>query len=154
MKIIDHIREETIKLDLVSKNKDDVIIELVDLVAKSEEVNDKDKILKAVIEREKLCSTGFENGVAIPHPRQGQPDVVNSLVTAFGRSKGGIDFEALDGEPVYLFFLLAAPNDQEHLRVLARLSRMLKDEKFRNKLSSAKTPAEVLKIIEDREKEL
>jgi mannitol/fructose-specific phosphotransferase system IIA component (Ntr-type) len=76
------------------------------------------------------------------------------LVVALGRSKEGIDFEALDGELVHLFFLLAAPNDQEHLRALARLSRMLKDEDFRAKLMSAKTPGDVKKIIEDREGEL
>jgi len=154
MKISEHISEKTIKMDLVSKKKDDVIVELVDLVMQSEEITDRERILKAVIEREKLCSTGFEHGVAIPHPRQGQPGIVNNLVTAFGRSKGGIDFEALDGEPVYLFFLLAAPSDQEHLRALARLSRMLKDEGFRSKLLSAKAPGDVLKTFVEREKEL
>jgi fructose-specific phosphotransferase system IIA component len=154
MRISDHISDQTIKLDLVSKTKDDVIVELVDLILKSNEITNREQILKAVIEREKLCSTGFEHGVAIPHPRQGQPGVVNKLVVALGRSKEGIDFEALDGELVHLFFLLAAPNDQEHLRALARLSRMLKDEDFRAKLMSAKTPADVKKIIEDREGEL
>ena len=79
---------------------------------------------------------------------------MENLTIAFGSSKNGVDFEALDEEPVYIFFMLAAPNDQEHLRALARLSRMLKKEEFREELNKAKTPDDVLKLISKREEEL
>ncbi|MGQ9707088.1 MAG: PTS sugar transporter subunit IIA [bacterium] len=154
MSIINYISEKTIRIGLISRTKDDVLKELVDLVFNSGKIKASEPIYEAVVEREKLCSTGFEHGVAIPHPRQGQPDIVEELVIAFGSTKEGIDFDALDGKPVFIFFMLAAPNDQEHLRTLARLSRMLKKEEFRDELINAKSPEEVLKAIKKREEEL
>lgn len=154
IKVIDYIDENLIKMGLVSRDKDEVLDEMVELLSRTDKISDVDKIKEAVHDRERLCSTGFENGVAIPHPRQGQPDIVDDVLVAFGRSDEGIDFEALDGKPVYLFFMLAAPDDQKHLRVLARLSRMLKDEEFRLKLLEAETPPEVIEIMKNREEEL
>jgi len=154
MSIIDYVSEKTIKIGLTGKTKGEILKELVELLFNSGKIKAPDKIYEAVIEREKLCSTGFEHGVAIPHPRQGQPDIVEQLVIAFGSTKDGIDFDALDGKPVFIFFMLAAPNDQEHLRTLARLSRMLKKEEFRDELLKAKTPEDILKIIKRREEEL
>lgn len=151
MKISDFIDPDAIEINLKGKTKDEILEELVDLVVNSGKVNDKEKILTAVIEREKLCSTGFENGVAIPHPRQGHPDVVGELVAAFGRSSDGIDFDALDGEPVYIFFLLCAPSDSEHLKALAKLSRFLKKKSCRERLIAAQSPEEILTIIEEEE---
>jgi fructose-specific phosphotransferase system IIA component len=141
-------------MSLVSKNKEEVLDEMVELISRTNKIKEIDKIKEAVRDRENLCSTGFESGVAIPHPRQGQPDIVEDVVVAFGRSDDGIDFDALDGQPVYLFFMLAAPDDQKHLRVLARLSRMLKDEEFRLKLLEVDTPSEVLNILKEREEQL
>jgi len=154
IKVMDYISEDLIKLSLVSRTKDDVLNEMVELLMRSGKISDIEKIKDAVRDRERLCSTGFENGVAIPHPRQGQPDIVEDVVVAFGRCDAGVEFEALDGAPVNLFFMLAAPDDQKHLRVLARLSRMLKDEEFRIKLLESKTPAEALEIMKEREEAL
>ncbi len=151
MKISDFIAPDAIEINLKAKNKDEVLEELVDLVVETGKVKDRDKILTAVIEREKLCSTGFENGVAIPHPRQGHPDVVDELVAAFGRVGDGIDFDALDGEPVYIFFLLCAPSDSEHLKALAKLSRFLKKKSCRERLMAAQSAEEILVIIEEEE---
>lgn len=151
MKITDFVDKDHMELDLKAKTKDQVLNELVDIAVATGRVKDRDEILRAVIERENLCSTGFENGVAIPHPRQGHPDVVENLVAVFGRSKDGIDFEALDGEPVYIFFLLSAPTDSEHLKALAKLSRFLKRKAFRERLIAAQTPDDVWQILEEEE---
>lgn len=151
MKITDIVNKDHMELDLKAKKKDEVLGELVDLAVATGYVKDKSEILRAVVERENLCSTGFENGVAIPHPRQGHPNVVENLVAVFGRSKDGIDFDALDGEPVYIFFLLCAPTDSEHLKALAKLSRFLKKKAFRERLIAAHTPEDVWQILLEEE---
>jgi fructose-specific phosphotransferase system IIA component len=151
VKISEFVDAKAIKLELEAATKEAVLRELVGLVAASGKITDELAILKAVRERENLCSTGFENGAAIPHPRQGHPEIVKELVAAFGRSTKGIDFEALDDKPVHLFFLLCAPTDSEHLKALAKLSRFLKKESFRKKLLEAKDAAEVLAIIKEEE---
>jgi PTS system nitrogen regulatory IIA component len=137
VKITDFVDPKGIKMELEAQNKDAVLRELVALATETGKINDELAILKAVRERENLCSTGFENGAAIPHPRQGHPDIVTELVAVFGRSTRGIDFEALDEKPVHLFFLLCAPTDSEHLRALAKLSRFLKKEPVRKRLLEA-----------------
>jgi len=151
VKITDFVDPKGIKMELEAQNKDGVLRELVALAAETGKINDELAILKAVRERENLCSTGFENGAAIPHPRQGHPDIVTELVAVFGRSTRGIDFEALDEKPVHLFFLLCAPTDSEHLRALAKLSRFLKKETVRKRLLEAKTPDDVLAVIKEEE---
>jgi len=151
VKISDFVDPTAIKIELEATTKESVLRELVALVAATGKITDELAILKAVRERENLCSTGFENGAAIPHPRQGHPDIVKELVAAFGRSSAGVDFEALDGKPVQLFFLLCAPNDSEHLKALAKLSRFLKKEAFRKKLLEAKKPEDVVAIIKQEE---
>jgi PTS system nitrogen regulatory IIA component len=106
-------------------------------------------MLNVLLEREKLGSTGIGDGIAIPH---GKMSGLNDLMISFGRSKDGIDFNAMDGKPVHLFFLLMAPENSagQHLKILAKLSRMLKDTNFRKKLMSAKSKDELYKIIEER----
>lgn len=151
MKISDFVDPSGIKMEIEAQDKDGVLRELVALAAATGKINDELAILKAVRERENLCSTGFENGAAIPHPRQGHPDVVKELVAVFARSPEGIDFEALDEKPVHLFFLLCAPTDSEHLRALAKLSRFLKKEAVRKRLLDAKTPDDVLAVIKEEE---
>lgn len=151
MKISDFVDAKAVKLELEAKDKEGVLRELVALVAETGKISDELAILKAVRERENLCSTGFENGAAIPHPRQGHPEIVKELVAAFGRSGAGVDFEALDEKPVHLFFLLCAPTDSEHLRALAKLSRFLKKETVRKKLLDAKTKDDLLNVIKEEE---
>lgn len=151
MKISEFVDAKGIKMELEAGDKEGALRELVALAAGTGKITDEIAILKAVRERENLCSTGFENGAAIPHPRQGHPDIVKELVAVFGRSTPGIDFEALDERPVHLFFLLCAPTDSEHLRALAKLSRFLKKEAVRKRLMEAKTPDDVMAVIKEEE---
>lgn len=151
MKISEFVDSKAISLNLEARDKEGVLRELVALVAKTGKIGDELAILKAVRERENLCSTGFENGAAIPHPRQGHPEIVKELVAAFGRSAEGVEFEALDEKPVHLFFLLCAPTDSEHLRALAKLSRFLKKENVRKKLLDAKSTDDILAVIKEEE---
>jgi fructose-specific phosphotransferase system IIA component len=151
MQILDFLTADNIKMSLESKNKKDVIKELVDILVKSGKVKDKKKMVQILIEREELGSTGIGQGIAIPH---GKSDTAPELATAFGLSQEGISFDALDGETVNIFFLLVAPEGAAgaHLKALARISSLLKDKYFRKSLLSAKTPEEVIKIILEEEK--
>ncbi|HVM32029.1 MAG TPA: PTS sugar transporter subunit IIA [bacterium] len=151
MQILDFLAADAIKLNLESKTKKDAIKELVELLVKSGKVKDKKKMLQTLMEREELGSTGIGQGIAIPH---GKSDTVSDLSAAFGVSQEGISFDALDGEPVNLFFLLVAPEGAAgaHLKALARISSLLKDKFFRKSLLSAKSPDEVIKIIQEEEK--
>jgi PTS system nitrogen regulatory IIA component len=146
MNIMDFLSEKAISANLRSKNKKEVIEELADLLVKAGEIKDKEKIVKILFEREALGSTGIGQGIAIPH---GKSDKVKKLVAALGISKQGIDFESLDGEPAYIFFLLVAPLDSAgpHLKALARISRLLKDKFFRDALKNAQTNEEILDIV-------
>jgi mannitol/fructose-specific phosphotransferase system IIA component (Ntr-type) len=105
-----------------------------------------------VLDREKIMSTGIGDGIAIPH---GKSDAVTGLAAALGIHKRGVDFESLDGEPAYVFFLLVSPADVSgpHIKALARISRLLKNDEFKNKLIDASTSEEILEIIETAEKE-
>lgn len=151
VKITDYMSEDLISLKLKSKNKDDVLMELADLIAVSPDVhNEENVIYKALIEREKLGSTGIRKGVAIPHAKT---DAADRLTIAFGISKDKIDFKSLDNESVNIFFVFASPmkDSQVYLKVLARISRLIREEEFRNELLACKTPAEVIECINKKE---
>jgi PTS system nitrogen regulatory IIA component len=151
MQILDFLSVDAIKMSLESKNKKDAIKELTELLVKTGKVKDKKKMVQVLLEREELGSTGIGQGIAIPH---GKSDVVGDLTAAFALSHEGIAFDALDGEPVNIFFLLVAPEGAAgaHLKALARISSLLKDKYFRKSLLAAKTPEEVVKIIQEEEK--
>lgn len=146
MKISDLLNLNRIIPELQSTDKKGVIRELVELLWREKKIKNVEETVNAVMKREKLGSTGVGQGVAVPH---GRTDVVNELIGAFGISKKGIEFEALDGEPVYLVFLILSPIDSagQFLRALAKVSRMFKDKFFRQALREAKTTEEILKII-------
>lgn len=152
MQISSLLREELINLNLKSKKKKEVIQELVDLVTKVEEVSDKNELLKTILDREELETTGIGNGIAIPH---GRTDSVKRLIVAFGRSDTGVDFKAMDELPVYLIFLVIAPlaTSGQYLRVLAKISRLLKDYDFCRALRNANSPAEVIQLFKEAEKD-
>ena len=136
MKILDFLDEKAISADLKSTDKESLIGELVGLLVSSRAVTNARDIVKILSERESLGSTGIGQGIAIPH---GKSSKISKMVGAMGISKRGVDFEALDGEPVYVFFLLLAPSDSAgpHLKALARISRLLKDKYFRDSLKNA-----------------
>jgi PTS system nitrogen regulatory IIA component len=151
MRIMDFLSEKNITVDLKAKNKREVIEELVDLLVAGGQVSEKKKMVQILLEREELGSTGIGQGIAIPH---GKSDTVKELTAVFGLSRSGVSFEALDGEQVYIFFLLVAPEGTAgaHLKALARISGLLKDKYIRKKLMSAQNTADVVKIIQEEEK--
>ncbi len=150
VKITDYMSEELILLNLKAKNKDEALKELSALIGKSEKIEKKDVIYKALLERENLGSTGIGKGVAIPHAKT---DVAESLTIAFGISKEGVDFKSLDQEKVKIFFVFASPfkDSQIYLKVLARISRLIRDENFREKLLNCENAKEVLECIDKEE---
>ncbi len=152
MKITGFLCKDAIEVDLQAIKKKETLKELIDklVVAKRIKENAKEKILQALLDREKLGSTGIGQGVAIPHAKT---DKVTEIVCAFATSRKGVEFDALDGEKVYIIFLLIAPQDSAgmHLKVLAKISRLLKDKFFRQALREAKAPSEVVKIIKEED---
>ncbi len=150
MKIVEFLNEKAITAQIRSTNKEDVIRELVDVLAKAEGFRNKEELVKVLINRENLGSTGIGQGVGIPHAKT---NVVKKLVAAFGLCPQGVDFDALDGEPVYIFFLLVAPEDSAgpHLKGLARISRLLKDKYFRESLKALTDEKAILKLIREED---
>lgn len=152
MKILDYLPKEVIEADLKAETKVDLLKELVQVLVKNNQVKNADKALGALLEREKMGSTGVGDGVAIPHAKFNEAN----LVAAFGRSQKGIDFESLDNKPAHLFFLFLAPEDSAalHLRILARISRLLKKPNFRQSLMRAKDQEDIYRVIAEEENEI
>lgn len=150
MKLTSLLDPGLIKLDLETATKPKVLEELIDLLVQASKITDKENFTKAVLDREEICSTGIGKGIAIPHSRNA---AISEVAVALGRSKKGIDFDALDGQPVQLIFLLAAPLNagSVYLKALARLSRLLRHAEFRQALIEAHSKEEILKIISERE---
>jgi len=150
LKILDFLSPTAVVMELAASTKRGVLEELVGLLSKESKVKDGKLTVDVLLEREKLGSTGIGQGIAIPHAKT---DQANTLVAAFGLSRRGVQFDALDGEPVHIFFLLVAPPDAAapHLKALARISRLLKDKFFRQSLRETKTVAEILKLIKDED---
>ena len=146
------ISEETVNLDISGVDKWTAIEILVDLMMDSGSAHDREAILSAMIDREKQGSTGLENGVAIPH---GKMNGVRHPIISFGRSKQGLDFDSMDGQPAHLFFLLIAPEDSSgiHLQVLARIAKILKNRAFRQKLMAPGTRKELYQTIIETDEE-
>jgi PTS system nitrogen regulatory IIA component len=149
MKLLDIIDKNLINADLKSKSKEEVLRELAKMVAEKEGL-DIDQLVHVLEEREKLGSTGIGDGIAIPH---GKLKGLKTLIASFGKSGKGVNFESIDGKPTQIFFLLMAPENTAgmHLKALARISRLLKDKKFRENLIDAKTTDEVYKIIKEED---
>jgi fructose-specific phosphotransferase system IIA component len=135
-----------IKLELISKTKEDVIIEMVKILDENNRLIDKDKYLQAVIDREKEFSTGIGMGIAIPH---GKSSGVKEPALIFGRSVAGIDYESMDDEPAHLFFLIAVPEESsnEHLKILSQISRKLMHKELRDSLMIASSEQEVITLL-------
>lgn len=150
MKLSKFCGEDLISFELRAQNKDETIKELVDLASKSKLVKDPDQLLKDILEREKLVTTGVGYGVAFPHAKS---KAIRGIIIAFGRSKKGVDFDSMDKKAVNLFFLIAAPEDAigAHLNVMARLSFLMKSEKNRDKLMKIKSPKELLEVLDSYE---
>lgn len=146
------LQPECVKVPLAGADKDSVIKELVDLLDSNKLLADKDEVLQAVLSRENTRSTGIGSGIAIPH---GKCKGVRELVMAMGVSSRGIDFQSIDGKPVYIFVLLVSPIDKTgpHIQALARISRLMLDEEFKNKLQNAPSAEQLYNLISEKEAE-
>jgi mannitol/fructose-specific phosphotransferase system IIA component (Ntr-type) len=145
----------TINLDLQSADQDSVLDELVNQIPQFAKLPDsRQTLLRALREREQLHSTGIGDGVALPHSRNALVGLVDQPIMVFGRHKKGIPYDAIDGIPARLFFLLVAPTVTQHLAILARLGRLLRDPKLRQSLLSADSADKVLALVRDGEAKL
>ena len=151
MKICDVLDRKSILADLKARNKKGILEELVVPVAEIAGVSQKD-LTRVLMERERLGSTGIGGGIGIPH---GKMKSLESLVLGFGLSRQGVDFESLDGQPTHIFFLLVTPENSTglHLKLLARISRILKNDPFKNRLMEATDRDEILGIIKEEDEE-
>lgn len=148
MKVMDFLNPQAIKIGLQAKEKKEAIQEMLKLLVSAGALKEKDLplALNAVLEREKIGSTGVGQGVAIPH---GKTAAVTKEVGALGISVNGVNFDSLDGEPVNFIFLLLGPEDisGNHLKALARVANLFRDRFFREALRAATSPQEILAII-------
>ena len=153
MKITDLLKKDAIDLNVKASNKEDVLKKAVELMSKNGNISNKEKYMELVMKREQEGSTGIGEEIAIPH---GKGDSISAPGLAAMVIPDGVDFEALDGKPIKLLFLIAAPNtkDNVHLDVLSRLSTLLMSEKFRKELLHAKTKEEFLEIIDKAEEDV
>jgi nitrogen PTS system EIIA component len=144
-----------INLDLKSTDRDAVLEELVNQIPQlTKQPQARQTLLQALREREQLHSTGIGDGIALPHSRNALVGLVAQPILVFGRHKKGIPYEAIDGIPARLFFLLVAPTVTQHLSMLARISRVLRDPKLRQNLLKAEKPEQVLSLIREAEAKL
>lgn len=131
---------------LSSDTKEEVLRELVDVISRAPQIGDREELLKAVLEREKIMSTGIGLGIAVPHAKIGS---VSDFVMAMGISHKGVEFDSLDNKPVHIFVMIAGPADQQdrYIRILAKVVLTLKDPKVREAVLKAETPQEVLRAL-------
>jgi len=147
MKILDALKKEAIILNLKSTDKKGILEELVVPVSKIADFG-HEELLRVLLDRERLGSTGIGDGIGIPH---GKLKGLKSLVLGFGISRKGVDFESMDNRPTFIFFLLITPEDSTslHLKLLARISRILKNEQFKERLLNAGNEDDLYEIIKE-----
>lgn len=151
MKILDVLQKEAILPDLTSRDKKGIIEELVSPVTRIANVNRED-LVRVLMDRERLGSTGIGGGIGIPH---GKLTGLESLILSFGLSRKGVDFESMDGRPTHIFFLLITPENSTglHLKLLARISKILKNDLFKAKLLKAADRDEIFDAIKEEDEE-
>jgi fructose-specific phosphotransferase system IIA component len=152
MKLGDIITEDRVKIPLLNTGKTQIIEEMVGMIHDSVELDDKEQILNAVLERENVMSTGVGEEVAIPH---GKSDGVRDIIAALGVTREPVDFNSLDNKPVRLVWLLIGPQDKTgpHLKALSRISRLMHKKDFRQRLIETRTPEEVIAAISSEEEQ-
>ncbi len=150
MKVVDLLSEKVIIADLKSRDKIDLINELIDLFKGDPRIRDLDKVKESVLEREKIMSTGVGKGFAIPH---GKTNAVSEILAAFGKTKDPIDYQSLDNKPVNLIFLLVGKDNlvSTHIKLLSRISRMMNKDEFREKLINAESKQDILDLFKKEE---
>ena len=150
MQLTELLSPERIKIPLTATTKDEILAELVEVVGRNGSIRNLDEVLRSVREREEVLSTGIGSGVAIPH---GKSPAVSDLYLVAGVKPEGVDFDALDGKAVNLFFLLVGPESAagQHVKALSRISRLLRRDSFRIRLTEATTPEQFYEIIAEAE---
>jgi PTS system nitrogen regulatory IIA component len=150
MKIMDILVRDAVILDLRSRDKRGVLKELSSSLAAAEPDLEAERLLQVLLDREELQSTGIGDGVAIPH---GKLSGLSRLLASFARSREGVDFSSIDGQPTRLFFLLVVPEHSggQHLKALARISRFFRDARFRQALEEAEGLDDVFRAIEEED---
>jgi mannitol/fructose-specific phosphotransferase system IIA component (Ntr-type) len=150
MKFADFVIREAVRAELAADAKEGVIREMVQLLlgAGAIEAGEFESIVKAIMKREELGSTGIGRGVAVPHTKHPS---VDKLVGTVAVSRGGVDFDSLDGEKVQLFFLLISPPDRpgDHLRALENISRQLRNDTFCRFLKQAQAKEDILQLLDE-----
>ncbi len=151
MILMEILSGKSVIIGLKGQNKREILEELVNELEVGDKITDRDKVLQAVLDREDIMSTGIGHGIAIPH---GKSEYATTLGGVLGIKSEGINFEALDGKKTYIFFLLVSPLNVSgpHIKALARISRVLKGEDFRQRLISISNSEEALAIIEAEDK--
>lgn len=153
MNISSLLSKESVIAQIKSSSKPEVLIELSNKISETYNFISKEKLLDALIEREKLCSTAIDSGVAIPHCKlEGIPNIIVGL----GISTKGIDFDSLDGKKTYIFFILIAPENsvREHIQLLARISILCKDNNFRSNLLKLESENDLYNYILSQENKI
>ncbi len=146
MKLTDILDPDLVLSDLKGSNKQEVLNEFAALLYEHKKISDQNEFMEVILAREALGSTGIGDGIAIPH---GKLKDLDRLVLAFGLSRRGIDFDSMDAKPVHIFFVLIAPEDSpgDHLKALARISRILKSRNFRERLMQSRNGEEIYSRI-------
>jgi mannitol/fructose-specific phosphotransferase system IIA component (Ntr-type) len=150
MRLSELLNEQSVNLSLQASDKESSIKELVQLLESAHGVNTRGEILSKVLQRESMMSTGIGNGVAIPH---GKTRLLDHLLAACAVSPAGIDFDTMDGEPASLFILLVSPESLRgpHVKALANVSRLLKEESVRTALRQSASPADFMRVLREAE---
>ena len=150
MQLVDVLKENMIFLNFEAANKEEAIDKFINSLDRTGTIKEPNALKDALLEREKLGTTGIGNGIAMPHARS---SAIKDLTVAFFRSEKGIDFKSMDSEPVHLVFLLLAPVTAggPYLKLLAKISRLLRSDDFRKSLLDAKDVSSVLQIIQDND---
>ncbi len=150
MKVTDILKKEFIISELKGKQKEEIINELINLFNTDERIIDIEKVRNAVLQREKIMSTGVGKGFAIPH---GKTDAINEMIAAFGKSNIPVEYQSLDNKPVNLIFLLVGKDNlvSTHIKLLSRISRMMNKDEFREKLAKANSSEEIFELFRKEE---
>ncbi len=151
MKLSEALSEEMVMVGMRGRTKPEAIRELAEFTASTRNLKDKEGLIRTILEREKLQSTGIGSGVAIPH---GQTESVEGIICSLGISKEGINYDSLDGKPVYLMFMLVASPDRDaqYLSLLACIARMFRNPELREAVMNAGSGAEVMELIRGHER--